>query len=178
MTHSHHPRVPPPPAAAPGYLSCAGVCAAAAAAPHALAGGVRAPPPADCGCGEGEWHCSLFGCASCFSYAPPPLAHRVRLRTARCPPVPQPAAPGPGPDCCCCCAPRSPAQIWAAFVATLLPQQHIELLASASRRHPPCAALAHAGAAFAAQLVLHALGEPGRRPAAPLAAPSLLLCLC
>jgi hypothetical protein len=49
-------------------------------------------------------------------------------------------------------------KIWAAFVATLLPQQHAEPASSGAGGPPHGAMLAHAGSSLASQLVLHALG--------------------
>lgn len=49
-------------------------------------------------------------------------------------------------------------QVWAAFVATLLPQR-VAAAGSAAISQPAAATLAHAGAGLASQLVLHALGE-------------------
>lgn len=55
-------------------------------------------------------------------------------------------------------------KIWAAFVATLLPQQHGASLGAAPEgARPPTETLLHAGAGIVMQLALHALGEPQGR---------------
>lgn len=51
-------------------------------------------------------------------------------------------------------------KVYAAFVATLLPAQHAGAFGrNAGGAAAPAEALAHAGASFATQLMLHALGE-------------------